>query len=296
MNTQGQKTGGRQKGTPNKTTASTREFLQQILEGNRELINENFCKLEPYQMMTIIAKILPYITPKMAPKTEKDEQDIALQQMNSYLQLAKMVNKWEELEEEPEELQNERATPKPSLKTSTSNNNLPFSLEGGSGAAQSTGQELSLNPSTLDNNMHCEISEEEMGKKMRLQVYHKYAPLLNEKTQAELACYLMKEYGVSPKELLINGKFPLYSSTIDNTAQTSEAGEDSDTAQSASEKHILNSSTLDNTTQTSVVGEDSDTAQSEEQKNGSKKSHPRPYKQQQHRPFYTAITNKQRKR
>ena len=137
--------------------------------------------------------------------------------------------------------------------------------------------------------------DEETTKMHKLQVYHKYAPLVDETTQAEMAYYLMKVYRVPPHELLINGKFPQFPSTLDNTTQTSEAGDAPCPTQSASETQILNPSTLDNVAQVSRVSEDSDTVQSEEQKPTPPKTNLRPYKQQQHRPFYAAIANKRGK-
>ena len=158
MNTQRQKTGGRQKGTPNKVTTSTRDFLNRLIEGNQDLIIENFRKLEPYQMMTILAKILPYITPKLATKTEKDEHDIALQQMNSYLQLAKIVNKWEEQEEEEEQMPSSQ----PFQKTSTLDSDTSsFSASGDSHSAQSEDEPLNLKTSILDNGNASGIPAEE---------------------------------------------------------------------------------------------------------------------------------------
>ena len=134
-----QKTGGRQKGTPNKVTASTRDFLNHLIDDNQELIYENFRKLEPYQMMTILAKILPYITPKLASKTEKDEHDIALQQVQAYLQLGQMLNQW-----------NEKTTAETEEPTTTSNNPTA-EVSDASCPAKASDQESSLNSSTLDN-------------------------------------------------------------------------------------------------------------------------------------------------
>ena len=56
MNTQGQKTGGRQKGTPNKMTAEKREFLGNLLSDNYELIQQDFTPQRLEQEFLLIAQ------------------------------------------------------------------------------------------------------------------------------------------------------------------------------------------------------------------------------------------------
>ena len=309
MNTQRQKTGGRQKGTPNKITASTREFLQHLIDDNQGLITENFRKLEPYQMMTVLAKILPYISPKLATKTEKDEHEIALQQMNSYLQLAKIVNKWEEQEEEEQE---DEYLPsyQQSLKTSTldkgnnddETNESNTTLTNLSSKSSTLNPEPSLNPSTLENTYtQTGISKEEMAKIIRLQIYHKYAHMLDEKTQAELALYLMKDYGVTPQELMINGKLPKLISTLDKSAQSFSKGSGSGDPQSAGETEHLKPSTLDNENTSSSpleqAGETSYPTQSKQEKIAEKPAGiQKPKQKKPNQPFYASIVQKKRKR
>ncbi len=332
----GQKTGGRQKGTPNKMTAEKREFLGNLLSDNYELIQQDFLNLDSYQRCNIMVKILPYIMPKVQPVSETEEQKRAAEQLKLYSNLADKVFFWEQqrqkqLQEQEEQqkqqqMQQEEAKQDPCLNSSILDNesnptpgstqpsnikpqtNLnpstlddttpPCSVGGASETAQSAGDAPSLNPSTLENtDTHTEISEEdeETDKILKLQVYHQFAPLLDETAQAEMAYYLMKKHKLQPHELLINGKLPLKTSTLENTAQTSKKGDAPCPTQSASETQILNPSTLDNVAQVSRVSEDSDTVQSEEQKPTLAKTNLRPYKQQQHRPFYAAIANKRRR-
>ena len=96
MNAQGQKTGGRQKGTPNKITAEIREFLASLVFDNMDLIRQDIKDMTPEQRASFLPKILPYIVPKQKPKTEKDEQDIACDHVKSFLNLAQIVNSWEQ--------------------------------------------------------------------------------------------------------------------------------------------------------------------------------------------------------
>ncbi|MGS0747309.1 hypothetical protein [Halpernia sp. GG3] len=67
----GIKTGGRVKGTPNKTTAETKEILQTIVMKEIDNLGEMLEKLEPLDRVNAIAKLLPYILPKQSEiKTE----------------------------------------------------------------------------------------------------------------------------------------------------------------------------------------------------------------------------------
>ena len=96
MNAQGQKTGGRQKGTPNKITAEIREFLASLVFDNMDLIRQDIKDMTAEQRAVYLPKILPYIVPKLKPKTEKNEQDIACDHVKSFLNLAQIVNGWEQ--------------------------------------------------------------------------------------------------------------------------------------------------------------------------------------------------------
>lgn len=60
----GQKFGGRQKGTPNKVTAGTREALKNFLEAQRPEFEKAFIKLSPKEKVYAYTKLLPFITPQ----------------------------------------------------------------------------------------------------------------------------------------------------------------------------------------------------------------------------------------
>lgn len=63
----GQKSGGRKKGTPNKTTAAARKFMAAIMEeyADGELIKDDWKKLKPRDRMELAKDILPYLVPKL---------------------------------------------------------------------------------------------------------------------------------------------------------------------------------------------------------------------------------------
>jgi 23S rRNA C2498 (ribose-2'-O)-methylase RlmM len=67
----GIKTGGRAKGTPNRTTTETKELLQNIVSKELDNIVVLLEKLEPKERIDAIIKLLPYIVPK--------QQEIALE-------------------------------------------------------------------------------------------------------------------------------------------------------------------------------------------------------------------------
>jgi hypothetical protein len=67
------KTGGRTLGTPNKTTAETKELIQNIVSSKLENINELLEQLEPKEQLDVIIKLLPYIVPKQQEITIENE-------------------------------------------------------------------------------------------------------------------------------------------------------------------------------------------------------------------------------
>jgi hypothetical protein len=56
--------GGRVKGTPNRTTQTTKEWIQQILDENQEQIREDLKKLQPKDRVNALLGLLPYVVPK----------------------------------------------------------------------------------------------------------------------------------------------------------------------------------------------------------------------------------------
>uniref|UniRef100_A0AB33JHM5 Phage protein n=1 Tax=Prevotella sp. GTC17262 TaxID=3236797 RepID=A0AB33JHM5_9BACT len=60
------KTGGRTKGTPNKVTASLKDFIRNLIDENREQVIADLRELEPYQRLLFIERLIGYVLPKQA--------------------------------------------------------------------------------------------------------------------------------------------------------------------------------------------------------------------------------------
>lgn len=58
------KTGGRDLGTPNKTTASLKEKIDLIIENNIDLFQQDLEALEPKERLTLIIKLFEFVLPK----------------------------------------------------------------------------------------------------------------------------------------------------------------------------------------------------------------------------------------
>lgn len=71
------KTGGRAKGTPNRTTSETKQLLQNVVTKQIEKLETILNKLEPVERVNALSKLLPYILPK--------QQDIAITNTNEML-------------------------------------------------------------------------------------------------------------------------------------------------------------------------------------------------------------------
>ena len=62
--------GGRKKGTPNKVTATVRNWLADMIQKNQEQLEEDFKSLQPLERLAMLEKLLPYIMPKVKDATE----------------------------------------------------------------------------------------------------------------------------------------------------------------------------------------------------------------------------------
>ena len=61
----GRKTGGRQKGTPNRVTKELRSLLKDILYNELESIEVRLEDLTPKERIEILIKLMPYAFPKL---------------------------------------------------------------------------------------------------------------------------------------------------------------------------------------------------------------------------------------
>jgi hypothetical protein len=59
----GIKTGGRTKGTPNKTTAEIREHFQTLISNNLELLDNDLKDLKPIERLKMIIELSKFVIP-----------------------------------------------------------------------------------------------------------------------------------------------------------------------------------------------------------------------------------------
>lgn len=68
---QGQKTGGRKEGTPNKVTQAMRERLNTVLESELDQLEELFEEVSARDRLQFIIKLIPYIIPQAENETDQ---------------------------------------------------------------------------------------------------------------------------------------------------------------------------------------------------------------------------------
>ena len=56
---------GRPKGKPNKVTAELKDWMKELIDSNREKLEQDLMKLEPAQRWKLIEKLLGYVVHKM---------------------------------------------------------------------------------------------------------------------------------------------------------------------------------------------------------------------------------------
>ena len=78
---------GRPKGTPDKVTTELRQWVQQLIDDNRERLARDFDTLDPAERWRIVEKLMQYTVPKM----QAVEAKIGLNRMTDE-QLDTMIN------------------------------------------------------------------------------------------------------------------------------------------------------------------------------------------------------------
>ena len=71
----GQKTGGRVKGTPNKVTSTLREKISLFLGRKWDIIEKDFDSLDPKDRIALFEKLLQYSIPKLQAVTEQEDKE-----------------------------------------------------------------------------------------------------------------------------------------------------------------------------------------------------------------------------
>ncbi len=56
--------GGRAKGTPNKVTCSTKEWIADLIDRNRKQIEDDLKNVKPIERLQIFERLMPYVLPK----------------------------------------------------------------------------------------------------------------------------------------------------------------------------------------------------------------------------------------
>jgi hypothetical protein len=56
---------GRPKGTPNKITSAIRNWIVELINDNREQLQQDIQQIEPKDRLAFIEKLLPYVLPKV---------------------------------------------------------------------------------------------------------------------------------------------------------------------------------------------------------------------------------------
>ena len=78
----GNKTGGREKGTPNKTTGEMRELISAFLTNNWKGVQNDFDKLEPKDRLQFFERLLQYSLPKMQSVQHDFELEAKLERLS----------------------------------------------------------------------------------------------------------------------------------------------------------------------------------------------------------------------
>ncbi len=63
--------GGRQKGTPNKVTASVKDWLSDLIDKNRKQVEDDIKQLEPRDRLMVLEKLMQYVIPKQQAVSAK---------------------------------------------------------------------------------------------------------------------------------------------------------------------------------------------------------------------------------
>ena len=61
----GNKTGGRQKGTPNRITKELRSILKDMMYQEIEIIQDHLNQLSPKERVELLIKLMPFVLPKI---------------------------------------------------------------------------------------------------------------------------------------------------------------------------------------------------------------------------------------
>lgn len=92
---------GRPKGTPNRITTAIRSWIVELINGNREQLQQDLKQLDPKDRLAFIEKLLPYILPKVERADEVEgaaytKADVEIKQIGDWQADEKVLPKWYE--------------------------------------------------------------------------------------------------------------------------------------------------------------------------------------------------------
>ena len=101
------KTGGRKAGTPNKITGTVKEWIQKVIDGNRQQFEQDLSELDAGERVRVISNLLQYVTPKMQSASPGEMLEAEYQKLSELLDTApdEVVN---EIVERVKRLTNDR--------------------------------------------------------------------------------------------------------------------------------------------------------------------------------------------
>lgn len=77
----GQKTGGRARGTPNKVTSSLKQFIGNLIDGNRGQMESDLKRLKPYQRLSVLERLMGYVLPRQQAVTAESVLEAEYRQL-----------------------------------------------------------------------------------------------------------------------------------------------------------------------------------------------------------------------
>ncbi len=98
MNAQGQKTGGRQKGTPNKLTASMKYLTKALFLNNYDLLEQSFQQCKPAERLNFYAKMQPYLCARETSNDNGGEWTIGQNMEHQSIQQIELESLYQKLQ------------------------------------------------------------------------------------------------------------------------------------------------------------------------------------------------------
>ena len=82
------KTGGRTKGTPNKSSAQIKGFITDLLQDNEQLIRRDFEQLTPAERIKAVAQLAAYVVPRQTAVSVEQQAAIEKEGLLLFLETA----------------------------------------------------------------------------------------------------------------------------------------------------------------------------------------------------------------